>query len=103
MEESCVIAHMFTIAVVPSRTWCPATWTSLIERRAHDSRGPGGCLKVQQLRQVSLGKRFGWASNAINFFLKADLHLRMKDNSCKNPFCQDDSGVGTTENHILHK
>nr|CAB3457671.1 unnamed protein product [Digitaria exilis] len=39
---SCVMAHMFTMAVVPAGMRWPSTWTSDVARRAHDSSGPGG-------------------------------------------------------------
>ncbi|KAJ0819661.1 hypothetical protein HanPSC8_Chr16g0698631 [Helianthus annuus] len=40
--SSWVIAHMFTIAVVPAGTKCGPTWVSWVERRAQDRSGPGG-------------------------------------------------------------
>ncbi|KAH1236688.1 hypothetical protein GmHk_08G021833 [Glycine max] len=45
MDESCDMAHMLTIAVVPAGTRTLSTWTSLTARRAHDRSGPGGCSR----------------------------------------------------------
>ncbi|WVZ66643.1 LOW QUALITY PROTEIN: hypothetical protein U9M48_015833 [Paspalum notatum var. saurae] len=45
MAGSCAMAHMFTIAVVPAGTRCPPTCASWTARRAHESSGPGGCMR----------------------------------------------------------
>lgn len=49
MDPSCVIAHMFTMAIVPAGTKNLPTWTSWMARRAHERSGPGGCIRRTSL------------------------------------------------------
>ncbi|OAY77415.1 hypothetical protein ACMD2_23197 [Ananas comosus] len=68
MDPSWVMAHMFTIAVVPAGTKNLSTWASQTANLAQESRGPGGCILRVSLTTAWRYRSFGISASDTGDF-----------------------------------